>query len=330
VLSVDVRLVTAAGAEHRPIEELPALLSADDGFVWVDVAELDAKDERLLAEVFGFHPMALAACRERNHLPSTHAYPDYVFTVLHAPERGAAGHVHLLELDQFVGRRYLVTVHGPLNPDVPLEHALTETQAVLARIERGHLHASTSMELSYAIVTALARRQRDLVTEVAKRVAALEREVMADDFRNPERLLDAMFLVRHELLTVRTMAAQSHDVYARLARLGHHVPAEDKPLLEDLSDQFDRLRSLSDGEKEFLFGVIDLYQTRVATKMTVAVERLAVLAAITLPITALASIYGMNVIVNSRTHVVQLVVVLAVMAVVSGTLLRWSRRQGWW
>jgi Mg2+ and Co2+ transporter CorA len=143
-------------------------------------------------------------------------------------------------------------------------------------------------------------------------------------------LLDAMFLVRHELLTVRTMAAQSHDVYARLARLGHHVPAEDKPLLEDLSDQFDRLRSLSDGEKEFLFGVIDLYQTRVATKMTVAVERLAVLAAITLPITALASIYGMNVIVNSRTHVVQLVVVLAVMAVVSGTLLRWSRRQGWW
>ena len=38
------------------------------------------------------------------------------------------------------------------------------------------------------------------------------------------------------------------------------------------------------------------------TKMTIAMERLAVLAAVTLPITTLASVYGMNVIVNDRTE----------------------------
>jgi magnesium transporter len=64
--------------------------------------------------------------------------------------------------------------------------------------------------------------------------------------------------------------------------------------------------------------------------MTVAVERLAVLAAVTLPITALASVYGMNVIVNTHTHVPQLLVVLAVMTLMSGILLRWTKRQGWW
>ena len=56
----------------------------------------------------------------------------------------------------------------------------------------------------------------------------------------------------------------------------------------------------------------------------------AVLAAVTLPITALASIYGMNVIVNEQTHVPQLLVVLAVMVAMSGALLRWTKRQGWW
>jgi magnesium transporter len=90
------------------------------------------------------------------------------------------------------------------------------------------------------------------------------------------------------------------------------------------------LRSLADGESHFLFGVIDLYQTRVTTKMTVAMERLAVIAAITLPVTALASIYGMNVIVNDSTHVLQLVLVLAVMASISLVLLRWTKKQGWW
>jgi len=64
--------------------------------------------------------------------------------------------------------------------------------------------------------------------------------------------------------------------------------------------------------------------------MTVAMERLAVIAAVTLPITAIASVYGMNLIANSETHVTQLVIVLAAMLGISLVLLRWARRQGWW
>ena len=90
------------------------------------------------------------------------------------------------------------------------------------------------------------------------------------------------------------------------------------------------MRSIADGESHFLFGVIELYQTKVNTKMTVAMERLAVIAAVTLPVTAIASVYGMNVIVNATTHWTQLGIVLVVMLAVSALLLRWARRQGWW
>jgi magnesium transporter len=48
--------------------------------------------------------------------------------------------------------------------------------------------------------------------------------------------------------------------------------------------------------------VIEFYQTRTGTKMTIAAERLAVIAAVTLPITVLSSIVGMNVIVNDETR----------------------------
>jgi hypothetical protein len=34
------------------------------------------------------------------------------------PEAGKRGHVHYVELDQFIGQNYLVTVHGLLNPAV--------------------------------------------------------------------------------------------------------------------------------------------------------------------------------------------------------------------
>lgn len=327
---MQVRFLTPSTVEHHAVADLPTLVEREDGFVWVDVEQFDDTAEATLSRLFGFHELALRACRERNHLPATHAYPGYVFLVLHAPETGPGGHVHLLELDQFVGRRFLVTVHGPINPEVPIERAMVETAAVLRRVEGGRFRPGTPMELSYAIVTALARRQRDAVTRVAEGVAALEQRVMSGGFRDPEQLLDELFLVRHELLTVRTMAAQSHDVYARLTSLERFVSPEDRPLVGDLSDQFDRVRSVTDGEKEFLLGVIDLYRTRITTKMTVAMERLAVLAAVTLPITALASVFGMNVIVNERTHTVQLLLVITAMVLISGTLLRWTKRQGWW
>ena len=71
-----------------------------------------------------------------------------------APERGRGGTVRHVELDQFVGPGFVVTVHGPLDPAISEEVALRETRAVLRRLESGRLRPSSSFELSYAIVSA--------------------------------------------------------------------------------------------------------------------------------------------------------------------------------
>ena len=327
---MSVLFVTTAGVERHDPSTVPALLDRRDGFVWVDLPVVDDASATLLSEVFGFHPMAVRACRERNHVPTVHGYADHLFVVTHAPEIGIAGHVHLLELDQFLGATYLVTVHGPINPALPAEAALRETTAVLDRIEAGRFHPESPAHLCYGITGAVIRRQRAMIDAVAVKAAGLEQRVMTSSLRNPEVLLEEMFLTRHELSTVRTMAAQGFEVFARATGLVGFLPREGVAQLNDLAEQYDRVRHMCDGEKEFLAGVIDLYQTRTTTKMTIAMERLAVLAAVTLPITAIASVVGMNVIVNSSTRLVPLLLLLLTMVVISAVLLRWTKRQGWW
>jgi Mg2+ and Co2+ transporter CorA len=326
---MDVRFVDAAGAHPHESDDVVVLLERDDGFVWVDVPLWDDEVDGLL-QGLGCHPLVIEACRRRNHVPTVHSYADHYFVTVHSPLLGTAGHVHLLELDQVVGTNFLVTVHGPLNPVVDPAQALVETTAVLQRIQAGRFSPASPAELSYAVTSAVARRQRGLVGDVAEKLPGLEQHVMASQLKDPEELLERMFLIRHELITARTMAAQSHDVQARIGSLDRFVPEPARLLARDLAEQFDRVRSVADGEAQFLFGVIELYQTKVNTKMTLAMERLAVIAAVTLPVTAIASVYGMNVIVNQRTHVTQLALVLLAMLVVSGLLLRWARRQGWW
>ena len=327
---MDVHLITDGRVELHDPEELPELLERRPGLLWVDIPRVDAEAARVLAEVFRFHPLAVQDCENRNHVPKVHVYPDHVFVALHSPELGKGGHVHHLELDQFVGSGYLVTVHGPLDPEVLAGLEFRETGAVLKRIEAGRFRPTRSFELSHAIVSAMTRHQEEFLGILALEVGLLEQRVIDEEKEDPELFLEELFRARHGLIAIRTMAALSREIYGRLATLTRFVPADAQPLVADTADQFARITAMADGEAEFLQAVIEFHQAMTNTKMTIAAERLAVIAAVTLPVTAISSVYGMNIIANDATDFWHLAVVLLVMATISGVLLRWAKHQGWW
>jgi len=327
---MQLRWIDEAGVSDHDLAELPALHSRSDGFLWLDIPAWSAEVEALLAKEFGFHPMALAASRDRNHVPRLHVYPDHAFIVIHAPEFGTAGHVHYLELDQFIGKSFLITVHGPLNPVVPLEAALRETESVAERMQNGRLRPTSPFGISYAIVSTIARREAALVADIARQVGLLEQRVMASSNEEPQEFLSQLFTARHQLLTIKTMAAQGGEIHRRAIKVITFARPESMEMMEDLLDQYERVASISQSQLDFLMGVTEFYRARTDTKMTIAAERLAVIAAITLPVTAISSVVGMNVIVNESTHWVILIILLSVMIALSLVMLRWAKRQGWW
>ena len=327
---MEVFWLAGGAAQQREVAEIGALLARDDGLLWVDIPECDAEALRVLSEVFRFHPLAIRDCVQRSHIPKLHAYAEHLFMMLHAPEPGPAGTIHLLELDYFAGHRYLVTVHGPINPEVPLESALRETRAVARRLLDGRFAPANPAELSHAIVSLIAARMEAFVADLTRKVALLERRVLQREGGDFQEALEEMFRVRHELLTLRTMTSACRELYARMSALRRFLPPEAQPYIEDLTDHFERVRSVCDSEREFLQGVVDLYQSRTSVKMNIAMERLALMSAVLLPLTLLAGIYGMNVIVNDRTQTIELWAVLASMGFVAVLILGWARKQGWW
>ena len=214
---------TGAGwtlVSRHPVEDLPELLArTDDGLVWVDIPEVDEEAERVLAEVFCFHPLAIKDCKERNHVPKVHVYPGYVFLVLHAPFAGQAGHVHYIELDQFIGKNFLVTVHGPLNPAVDKAVANVEVASLFHRLQEGRVRPQHPYELPHGMVSALTARLRKYTEALTQEVWSLEQRVTAGHLGDAEQFLEEMFRTRHGLLTVETMAALSREVYARMAKI---------------------------------------------------------------------------------------------------------------
>jgi magnesium transporter len=273
---MDVLVLGDGGVERHDAEELPRLLKREDALVWVDIPVCDPFASQVLSDVFGFHSIAVRDCVERNHVSKFHVYADHLFNVLHAPQVGRRGHVHYVELDQFIGRNYLVTVHGPLNPAVDPEVALLDTRAVLGRIERGSLVPGSPFELSHAIVTAMTRREIDLVAKLAQESGRLEQSVMLGEERDdPEAFLEELFQIWYELLAIRTMAVHSAATYTRMIKQARDVRDTAPPLFSDIIDQFELVKSMADGQREFLHGVIEFYQTRTSTHTTIAAEKVA-------------------------------------------------------
>jgi magnesium transporter len=206
---------------------------------------------------------------------------------------------------------------------------MVEVDAVLGRLASGKLKPDKAFELSYALLTALTGRLRTYTAELTKDVWKLEQRVTGGHLGDPESFLEEMFRTRHGLLAVSTMSALSREVYGRMVTIEAFGPGTGQSLLADAVDQFHHLSVMADSQKACLQGTIEFYQARTNTKMTVAAERLAVIAAVTLPITALSSVVGMNLIVNDETQWIPLAFALAVMLAISTTLLVWAKRKGW-
>ena len=317
------------GAQQHGAEEIPELLAREEGFLWVDMPICGPDGTRILSEVFKFAPRAVRDATARNAIPKVREHPGFLFVVLHAPERGLLGHVHYLELDLFIGPNYLVTVHGPTNSRVDPRAVVEDTDEVGRAIAEGTSRPASLHELATAIVTQIIRRLHHHLEALTTDVWNLERTVTAGEIAKPEPFLEEMFRVRHGLLAVSTIALLNHEVGERMATLRAFGDAS-HDLVVDLVDQFKHIAKVAEGQKTYHQGVIEYYQTRTNTKMAVAGERLAVVASVTLPVTALSGVLGMNVIVSERTEWPALWILIAVMVTISAAILYWTRRQGWW
>jgi Mg2+ and Co2+ transporter CorA len=327
-----------------PVEGLGDLLAQPDVLVWVDIPRCDGKTAMVLSETFGFHDIAIRDCLERNHISKLHVYDDHVFTVLHAPEIGSHGHVHYVELDQFLGPNYLVTVHGPLNPVVDPAVASLDTEQVRKRIENGRLNPKTPFELSSAIVSALTRREINLIADLAKQSGDLERKLMLGQVgADPEPFLEELFRAWYELLAIRTIAVHSAATYDRMAKLARSLPPAEQPLVADIADRFHQVASMADGQREFLHGVIEFFQTRTSTHMTIAAEALsgtsvqqnddmrritAWVAIVAVP-TAVTGFFGQNVPYPGFGETSGFIASIAIMLIIAATLFLVFKRKNW-
>ncbi len=276
--------------DHRlrhdlPRAEIGTVLANEHNLLWLDLDTPTPEDLRVIAAEFGFHPLAVEDATKQHQRPKIDRYDEYSFIVVYDIDYDEA---HCLidehELDIFVGRNFLITVHH--EPIEEIAEVAVRFQENVAEIERG---VGT---LLYSLLDTIVDHYFPVVDQIGACIADLEGRVFAN--RETQGVHDT-FALRKELITMRRVVAPERDVLASLAR--RELPlvgAAVSPYFQDVNDHVVRVTDAIDGYRDLLDTTFDAYQSLNAESTNRVIKTMTAYSIILMSVTLIAGIYGMN------------------------------------
>lgn len=285
------------GARELHPGEVEAVLTGQDGYVWVDVQ--DGTDEELawLQRTFGLHALELEDVRTRTEVPKLDEYGEHVFLAAHAARLvdgrgdGAMPAVELPEYDLIWGRAFVITAHAG-------------SMAAVERARRRALEGRLPWFGPDAVVHAVLDLAVEEIVPVVERLEELGEDV-------EEALLAGAGgeAVQARLLGLRRALRRLDHVLGPLRfvvqRVGGpeapFVSAHARPYFRDVFDLVDRLDRTVEAQQAAVASAYELHLSQLSHALAVAaqrtnevVQRLTVVTSVFLPLTLIAGVYGMN------------------------------------
>jgi magnesium transporter len=259
---------------------------ASNVVLWVDLAAPTLDEARVLTDVFHFHPLSVEDALSEIHWPKVEQYPGYLYLILHGidfdhAEREFATH----DVDFFLGRNYLVTVHDGRS------RSIAKLQMICDQHE--HVLAEGPAAVMHRIIDSMVENYRPEIDALEERIDQLEEEAIVGQRAD---LMGSILAVKRDLASLRRVVIPQRDVVGRLARREFPLINDEITFrFRDLYDQFVRLSDEAILFQDRITGVLEAHLSSVSNRLNVVVKVLTVISTIFLPLTVLTGMWGMNV-----------------------------------
>ena len=262
-----------------------------NGLTWVNIEQPTDREIEYLAQHYPFHPLDLDDCLSRIQRPKIDEYKDYLFLVLHFPIFNLESQVTTSsQVSVFIGKDYLVTLHkGELKPLVKL---FRECQ--IDEESRQEHFSQGSGHLLYRIIDRLVDYCLPILNKLGNNIEQVEDNIFASH-RIP-RAIEDISILRRDVISFRRIIWHMRAVIASLEpKTRRFTPMDLAVYFGDMTDHVDKIWDGLDEYKEIIEGLNDTHDSLASNRTNEVMRMLTIIATILLPITVVASIFGMNI-----------------------------------
>jgi magnesium transporter len=256
------------------------------GLLWLDVFDPDHASANFLLHEMGFHPLAVEDCMTRSHQPAkVDDFGTHMYLIVHGIDYSSTKEfIETARLSMFIAEGTVVTVHR-----VPL----ISLDSIIERIERDtRMMEKPSSLFSYTILDSLHETLLPALDHLGEVAFGLEQEAIEAPGRD---LLQTILQLKRSAIRIqRTMSPQMR-VFSRISRAEFPlIPADAAVYFRDLQDQVIQLDIITTGVRDSADNALATYLSSIGIKQNETMRVLAIVAAVFLPLSLIAGIYGMN------------------------------------
>ena len=289
--------------------------------LWVDLTAPTDEEFRILSDVFGFHPLSVEDARSALQYPKVEPYPGYLYLVLHGIDL-TKGRTQFAtrDVDFFLGRNYLVTVHDGESRSIGrLRELCDRHERILSEGAVGLLHR---------IVDTMVDHYRPAIEGFEERLNKLEDTA----FAGHEHIVRQIIKLKRELGALRRVLIPQRDVVGRLARREFTAISDEMAYrFRDVHDHLVRYADEVMLSQERVTGIYEINLATVSNRLNSVMKVLTVMSTIFLPLTVLTGMWGMNIELPDFPggEVAQFWWITAIMVAVVAAMLAFFRRNKW-
>src|ERR687885_313000 len=269
----------------------PRIESVESGGLrWINIERPGPAERAWLEEHFEFHPLDYEDVLSRNQRPKIDEYEDYLFIVLYFPVFDkTVGRLNAAELDIFIGPDYLITL--PNTPIPPVEYLFERCRS--SEEVREALLSKGSGYLLYKIVDDAFDYCFPMLRKIGNKLERLEEDIF--EGRSEEVVRD-ISNVKQEIINFRKIIRPQRSVLRDLERTKQRYIAEDLEVyFDDIVDASERIWDMLENYKEVVEALEDTNESVISHRVNDILRVLTAFSVILLPLTLIASIWGMNV-----------------------------------
>jgi len=291
---------------------------------WVNIEGPTERETEYLAQNYPFHPLDLDDCLSRIQRPKIDEYKDYLFLVFHFPVFKKEARVTTAsQLSVFIGEKYLITLHKrELKPLVKL---FRECQ--IDEESRQENFSQGSGYLLYRIVDRLVDYCLPILNRIVDNIEDIEDNIFSNGMRGAVKEIS---ILRRDIISFRRIIWPMRAVIGSLETKARRFTKMDMTVyFGDMVDHVDKIWDALDEHKEVIEGLNDTHDSLASNRTNEVMRILTIIATILLPITVVASIFGMNVPLPFQNSSFSLLFVFLIMLAIISGMLYFFRRQHW-
>ena len=321
--STRARVAPAGAPAPRPAE--PNLEVVEQGGLrWINIERPGAVDRAWLEEHFEFHPLDHEDVMSRNQRPKIDEYPDYLFIVLHFPVFDkAVGRLNAGELDMFIGPDYLITLpNTALKPVDYLFERCRNSEEV-----RESLFSKGPGFLLYKIVDECFDYCFPMLRKMGNKLDRIEEDIFEG---RSDEIVREISNAKQEIVGFRKIIRPQRSVLGDLERNKQRYLAEDMDVyFDDVVDASERIWDMLENYKEVVEALEETNESVLSHRVNDVLKALTAISVVVLPLTLVASIWGMNVGVPGQGTDGAFWAIIGFMVALLGGMLAFFRSRKW-